>query len=283
MSDFKFTGSFAEVYDRYLVPMDFAPHGRRLAERVAALAPHRVLETGAGTGVVTRELARILPSGVTITATDVNEPMLAVARANIGDERIRWQPADALDLPFPDGEFDVVLCQFSVMFFPDKLKGFRETLRVLRPGGRFLVNVWDSFLPANADWALIIAAQIVGPAVGRDPLTMLAPPYHDDQQIRSDLLAAGFTGIELEKVSKPSRAASAHEAATIVCHGSMLRSAIEAHDPSRLGEITDRVTEALLSRFGPGPIEGTTRVVLVSAERPRRSGTQSSSNGRSVQ
>jgi predicted O-methyltransferase YrrM len=73
MSDFKFTGSFAEVYDRHLVPMDFAPHGRRLAERVAALAPRRVLETGAGTGVVTRELARILPSAVTITATDLNE------------------------------------------------------------------------------------------------------------------------------------------------------------------------------------------------------------------
>jgi len=83
-----------------------------------------VLETGAGTGVVTRELARILPSEVAITATDLNEPMLALARANINEERIRWKQADALDLPFPNCEFDVVVCQFSVMFFPDKLKGF---------------------------------------------------------------------------------------------------------------------------------------------------------------
>jgi SAM-dependent methyltransferase len=196
--------------------------------------------------------------------------VLAVARANICDERIHGQRADALDLPFPNGAFDVVVCQFSVMFFPDKLKGLQETFPVLRPGGRFLFNVWDSFLPANADWALIIVAQIVGTATGRDPLTLLALPYHNDQQIRSDLVAAGFTEIELERVSEPSRVDSAREAATIVCHGSMLRSAIEAHDPSRLGEITDRVAEALLSRFGPGPVEGTTRAVLVTAKRPRR-------------
>jgi hypothetical protein len=97
---------------------------------------------------------------------------------------------------------------------------------------------------------------------------MLAPLYHDDQQIRSDLQAAGFAEIELERVSEPSRAASAREASTIVCHGSMLRSAIEAHDPSRLEEITDKVAEALLSRFGPGPIAGNTRAVLVTAQRP---------------
>jgi hypothetical protein len=83
-------------------------------------------------------------------------------------------------------------------------------------------------------------------------------------------MAAGFIEVELERVSEPSRAASAREAATIVCHGSMLRSAIEAHDPNRLGEITDRVAGTLLSRFGPGPVEGTTRAVLVTAERPRR-------------
>ena len=135
MSDFAFTGSFAEVYDRYLVPMDFAPYARRLAERVSALAPRRVLETAAGTGVVTRELVRILPSGVIVTATDLNGPMIALAQANTHSERVRWQSADALDLPFADGEFDVVLCQFGVMFFADKQRGFREAFRVLRHDG----------------------------------------------------------------------------------------------------------------------------------------------------
>ena len=133
-----FTASFAEVYDRYLVPMDFAPHAARLSERVSAIAPQSVLETAAGTGVVTRELARILPGDVGITATDLNEPMIALAQTNLHSEHILWRQADALDLPFGDAEFDVVVCQFGVMFFPDKQQGFREALRVLRPGGHFL-------------------------------------------------------------------------------------------------------------------------------------------------
>jgi SAM-dependent methyltransferase len=267
MSDFAFTGSYAEVYDRYLVPMDFAPHARLLAERVSALAPRRVLETAAGTGIVTRELARTLPSEVTITATDLNEPMIALAQANIRSERVRWQPADALDLPFADGEFDVVLCQFGVMFFPDKQCGFREAFRVLRPSGYFLFNLWDRF-EANANSPLRIAARVVGSIIGRDPVSLLSPPYYDDPIIKADLVAAGFANIRVERVTEPSRAASAQAAATIVCRGSMLHTAIEGYDPSRIAEITEKVSEALLSRFGAGPVEGVTQAVLVTAERP---------------
>lgn len=262
-----FTGSFAEVYDRYLVPMDFAPHGQRIAERVRAVSPRSVLETAAGTGVVTRELARILPPEVGITSTDLNPPMIALAQSNLGSERIRWQQADALDLPFPDGEFDVVVCQFGVMFFPDKRKGFREALRVLRPGGRFLFNLWDRF-EANTSSPLRIAARVVGSIIGRDPVSLMSPPYYDDSTIQSDLTAAGFINLRVERVTEPSRAASAGDAAKIVCHGSMLRTAIDAYDPSRLDEITEQVTQALLSRFGMGPVEGATQAVLVSAERP---------------
>jgi SAM-dependent methyltransferase len=264
---FTFSGSFAEVYDRYLVPMDFAPHGRRLAERVAALAPRSVLETAAGIGVVTRELARALPPEVSITATDLNQPMIAFAQSNIGSERIRWRQADALDLPFADTEFDVVACQFGVMFFPDKREGFREALRVLRPGGCFLFNLWDRF-EANLRSPLRIAGRVVGSIVGRDPVSLMSPPYYDDPVIQSDLAAAGFVEIELTRVVEPSRAASARDAATITCHGSMLRAAIEAYDPSRLEEITDRVAEKLLSEFGTGAVEGATQALLVTAVRP---------------
>ena len=262
-----FTASFAEVYDRYLVPMDFAPHAVRLSERVSVTAPRSVLETAAGTGVVTRALARILPSEVSITATDLNEPMVALAQSSLGSERILWRQADALDLPFGDAEFDVVVCQFGVMFFPDKQQGFREALRVLRPGGHFVFNVWDSF-EANSKSPLRIAARIVGTILNRDPVSLLAPPYHNQAVIRSDLRSAGFVHIGVEMVSAPSRAASAREAATVVCHGSRLRTHIDASDPTRLEEITDAVTEALRSRFGAGPVEGATQALMLTAQRP---------------
>jgi ubiquinone/menaquinone biosynthesis C-methylase UbiE len=181
-----FTDSFAEVYDRYLVPMDFAPHGRRIADRVRAVVLRSVLETAAGTGVVTRELARVLSAEASITATDLNQPMIALAQSNLGSERIRWQQADALDLPFADSEFDVVVCQFGVMFFPDKRKGFREALRVLRAGGCFLFNLWDRF-EANGNSPLRIAARVVGGIIGCDPVSLLSPPYYDDPIIQSDL------------------------------------------------------------------------------------------------
>ena len=236
---------------------------------MVAKAPRSVLETAAGTGVVTRELARILPGNTRITATDLNEPMIALAQSKLGSERILWRQADALDLPFGDAEFDIVACQFGVMFFPDKQQGFQEALRVLRPGGHFLFNVWDwDSFEANSKSPLRIAARIVGTILDRDPVSLLAPPYHNQAIIRSDLEAAGFVHVAVETVSVPSRAASAREAATIVCHGSRLRTHIDASDPTRLEEITNAVTEALRSRFGAGPVEGATQALLVTAQRP---------------
>lgn len=131
-SDAVFSGSIAELYDTHLVPLIFEPYAAELASRVAALQPSRVLETAAGTGVVTRALARILPSTVALVATDLNQPMLDRAEA-VGTQRpVRWQQADAAQLPFDDASFDVVVCQFGVMFFPDKVRAYSEARRVLR-------------------------------------------------------------------------------------------------------------------------------------------------------
>jgi hypothetical protein len=153
------------------------------------------------------------------------------------------------------------------MFFPDKREGFREALRVLRPGGRFLFNLWDRF-EANLRSPLRIAARVVGSIVGRDPVSLMSPPYYDDPVIQSDLAAAGFVDVQIERVIQPSCAASPRDAATITCHGSMLRAAIETYDASRFEEITDRVAEKLLSEFGTGAVEGATQALLVTAQRP---------------
>ena len=142
-TDKLFAGSIPEIYDRFLVPLIFEPYAVDLAGRVAALAPRDVLETAAGTGVLTRALARSFRAG----AHRRHRSQPADARpgrgAAAGTTRIEWKQADALALPFDDASFDVVACQFGVMFFPDKVQGYKEARRVLRPGGRFLFNVWD--------------------------------------------------------------------------------------------------------------------------------------------
>ena len=262
-----FTGSFPEYYDRYLVPMQFAPYARILADRAKALSPSRVLETAAGTGIVTQELVRMLPAGVTITATDLNQPMIDHARTKPGLVQVDWRQSDAMNLPFPDQTFDLIVCQFGVMFFSDKRIAFRNASRVLRPGGHFLFGVWDDYqVMSNAPIA--IAAGVVGPMLGREPLSLLSPPYHDEDTIRADLAATGFGMVQVERISQPARAASAREAAVITVQGSMIRTAIEAACPGRLKEATDAVERALSARFGSGAVEGTTNTLIVTAENP---------------
>src|SRR4051794_3991631 len=142
-TDRLFEGSIPETYDRYLGPLLFEPYARDLAARLAAFAPARVLETAAGTGVATRALARALPAGTTIVATDLNRPMLDLAAARLETAEVTWQQADALALPFGDGALDDVACQFGAMFFPDRAAAYREVRRVFHPGSYFVLSVWD--------------------------------------------------------------------------------------------------------------------------------------------
>src|ERR1700681_2898145 len=142
--DTVFSRSIPSLYDRYLGPLMFETYAQDLADRVSALNAERVLETAAGTGIVTRALDRSLSPGVSIVATDLNQPMLDHAAERISSSRVSWRKVDAQALPFPDGAFDAVVCQFGVMFFPDKRKSYSEVLRVLAPGGRYLFSVWDS-------------------------------------------------------------------------------------------------------------------------------------------
>ena len=126
-----------EAYDRWLVPAVFHPFAVDFARRAARHAPRRVLEIAAGTGVLTRELVTVIPAAE-VTATDLNAAM-----ADLGSRRVpgaAWQQADALRLPFGDDQFDLVACQFGVMFFPDKPAAFREARRVLAPGGGLLFS-----------------------------------------------------------------------------------------------------------------------------------------------
>src|SRR5438874_12739240 len=154
MSDMNrsFAGSMPEFYDRILVPVMFGPFALDLAERLRGITTGQVLELAAGTGVVTRALARLLPAEASITATDLNPAMLDRAKSHRGLDRVQWQVADALALPFADRQFDCVVCQFGVMFFPDKRAAFREARRVLRPGGEFCSACGETVRVAPSIW-----------------------------------------------------------------------------------------------------------------------------------
>jgi ubiquinone/menaquinone biosynthesis C-methylase UbiE len=266
-SDRVFAGSIPEVYDRYLVPLLFETCAEDLAQRVAGHAPARVLETAAGTGALTRALARRLPPETTLVATDLNQPMLDYAATRQApDRRIVWQQADALALPFEDRYFDAVVCQFGAMFFPDRVAGYREARRVLRPGGRFLFNVWDR-IEENA-FAHVVTEALSSLYPKDPPLFLARTPHghHDTGPIRAELASAGFADVAVETFVRTSRGRSAREVAVAYCQGTPLRNEIEARSPGKLepatehaGKLepaTEHAAKALTARFGDGPIEG---------------------------
>jgi SAM-dependent methyltransferase len=224
------------------------------------------LEIAAGTGVLTRHLANTLVPATSIIATDLNQAMLDQATAVGTARRVEWRQADATQLPFPDASFDVVVCQFGVMFFPDKPQAFSEVRRVLRPGGVFLFNVWDSIDQNELAAVVTSALEKIFPA---DPPRFMArtpPGYYDPDLIARHLADGGFPHPPtVTTLAATSRAASPNIAAIAYCQATPLRSEIEARDPARLGEATDAARAAIANRFGHGVVESRVQahVVLV--------------------
>jgi len=266
-TDKVFTGSIPELYDTYLVPLIFEPYAVDLVNRLASRSPTRVLEIAAGSGVVTRTLASVLPDSVSIVATDLNQPMLDQA-STLGTERpVEWRQADAVQLPFQDGMFDAVVCQFGVMFFPGKSKAFAEAHRVLSPGGAFIFNVWDRIKENEFADTVTKALESLFPT---DPPRFLARTphgYYDCPTIERDLAMGGFTtSPQITTVAARSRAKSSRVPAIAYCQGTPLRNEIEARDVSRLGEATDIAAEAIAQRFGPGAVDGKMQAHIVIVE-----------------
>jgi SAM-dependent methyltransferase len=256
------------MYETHLVPLIFSPYAADLKERVGSMSASRILEVAAGTGVVTRALAAVAREGVSIVATDLNQAMLDEAAA-VGTARpVQWQLADAMALPFPDAHFDAVVCQFGVMFFPDKSKAFSEARRVLKPGGVFIFNVWDRISENEFADTVTAALEAVFP---EDPPRFLARTphgYHDRSTIERDLANGGFTqSPRIATLAARSRAASAGVPAIAYCQGTPLRNEIEARDASRLAEATDVAAAALAQRFGMHSVDGKIQAHVVTVEK----------------
>jgi ubiquinone/menaquinone biosynthesis C-methylase UbiE len=262
-----FVGNIPELYDRALGPVIFADFAEEMACRAAASAPQRVLETCAGTGIVTRRLRDRLPAGSKLTVTDLNPPMLEVARAKFtAGEAVEFQPADATALPFPDRSFDAVVCQFGVMFFPDKAKSYAEAYRVLKPGGHYLFSVWDShrFNPFAR-----LGHGLVTQLFPADPPQFYQVPfgYHRLDPIKEAVTDAGFTNLKIAVLRRdqsiPDVAAFAHG----FVHGNPLADQVRARGGDPAG-VVSALTETYRREFGPDPGRMPLQAILFEASRP---------------
>jgi ubiquinone/menaquinone biosynthesis C-methylase UbiE len=266
-TDKVFTDSISKLYETHLVPLIFEPYAADLVNRLASRSLSRVLEIAAGTGVVTRALASVLPESVSIVATDLNPSMLEEAAA-LGTRRpVEWRQADAMRLPFGDGTVDAVVCQFGAMFFPEKAEAFSEARRVLRAGGLFIFNVWDRIEENEFADTVSTALETLFP--GDPPRFLARTPhgYHNRSTIARDLAAGGFTALpRFTTVAARSRAKSSRVPAIAYCQGTPLRNEIEARDASRLGEATDLAAEAIARRFGRGAVDGKIQAHIVTIE-----------------
>jgi SAM-dependent methyltransferase len=242
-TDSIFAGSIPGIYDRCLGPLLFRPFAIEVAHRVRDWQPARLLETAAGTGILTAALQRALPQSE-IVATDLNPAMLDVAAQRVAPGKVTFQPADAQALPFEDSSFDLVVCQFGAMFFPDKVKGGAEARRVLRDGGRYLAIIWDR-LERNPVSHTI--SEVLEEEFPEDPprfLERMPFGYADLPRIEEDLHSAGFGHVEIETVELSSRV-SASDAAMGMCQGSPLRAELEALGSDAIDRATIAVAHAL--------------------------------------
>jgi ubiquinone/menaquinone biosynthesis C-methylase UbiE len=266
-TDKVFAGSIPENYDRYIVPLIFESYAQDLAQRIAALSPNSVLETAAGSGVVTRALAPRLSPDARYVVTDLNQPMLDYAtNRQAADNRITWRKADALALPFEDAAFDLVCCQFGAMFFPNRQSGYREARRVLKPGGHFLFNVWDRIEENVFANDVTNALAELFPS---DPPRFLARTphgYYDTALIRHELEQAGFSKVLIETRADQSRASSPRDPAVAYCQGTPLRNEIEARAAGRLDAATDHAAARIASKHGSGAVAAKIQAHVIVAE-----------------
>ena len=258
--------SVFDVYDELLVPLCFQGYADDLTTRLRDVRDGDVLVVACGTGVDTRVLADALPSSVAITATDLVPGMVTRAERRGTSRAVTWDVADALKLPYDDASFDVVVCQFGAMFFPAKVDAFAEAARVLRPGGRFELAVWDR-IESNEFGATV--AGTMPQVFPDDPppfLERMPYSYHDADAIVVDLVAGGFAApAAIERVGHRARAATPEAVATAFCGGTPLRDQLQAGGPDRLGRAIEGAARALADRFGRADLTGATAALVATA------------------
>jgi SAM-dependent methyltransferase len=250
-----FADSVPRSYQRYLVPVLFQPFAAAMAERVLAETQGHVLETACGTGVVSRRLRAMLPSARSLTSTDVSAAMLEAANeCSQGLQGIEWMQADACELPFENGRFGAVVCQFGLAFVPDPGQALKEAFRVLSPGGRLYFSLWQP-PGVNAHSRLFdeVCDRFAGDAVAaedRDRPYALSNP----SLLHELLMGAGFEHACIEALTLRGTSPSAYELAMGAITGTpRARQLARAKVP--LDKVVDSLAHALAMEGGDSPCE----------------------------
>jgi ubiquinone/menaquinone biosynthesis C-methylase UbiE len=262
-----FVGSIPENYDRYLGPVLFEPYARDLTARLNVPEDGLLLEIACGTGIVTRRLRDSLPPTVKIVATDLNEAMMNYARRKFHpDENIEWKQADATELTFDDVTFDAVVCQFGLMFVPDKAKAAEQAFRVLKPGAEFIFSVWDAI---ELNDLAHTAHTTVAKYFENEPPDFYQVPFsfHDPEAIETLLRSAGFNEIQVTPVGFPSKASSAREVSRGLVHGNPIIAALRERCEARIPEIEAEVASVVAAKYGDNPVRAKMRALVCSAVR----------------
>lgn len=270
-----FIGSVPEKYDRYMGPIFFKPYAEDIVRRLPLSEGMRVLEIACGTGIVTQQIHASLPKGANLIATDLNEAMIERARSKFNpEENIQWKQADATTLPFPDACFNAVVCQFGLMFFPDKQAAVREVYRVLVPGGKFVFNVWDSL---ERNELSLITHQVITSFYKENPPNFYQVPFgfYDSDLIRTLLEKCDFSEVQSEVVTKISAVSSAKDAATALVEGTPMIGQIVERNPHDIPIILDAVTRAISSHFGDNEVVSRMQALVWAAIKPFNSSAQS--------
>jgi SAM-dependent methyltransferase len=255
--------SAAEIYEEFFLPALFAEWGPRVVAAAAVGSGDRVLDVACGTGVAARTAAGEVGPDGGVAGLDPNGGMLAVAR-RLAPE-VDWHRGVAEAIPFDDGTFDAVTCQFGLMFFDDRVKSLSEMARVLRPGGRLAVAVWDR-LDNTPGYAAMTA--LLDRLFGNDTGDALRAPYclGDTNELRSLFDAAGIDGAVVSTHAGTARFPSIQSWVHTDVKGWTLADAIDDEQYARLAQEASREMQRFTG--GDGTVTFAAPAHIVTATMP---------------
>lgn len=262
-----FDSSVAQNYDDLLGDFMFEPFALDLLEKTNVAAMQNVLELACGTGRVTKHLSHYLPGRSKLTATDINSGMVAVAKKRVENSAIRWETADISKLPYQDNAFDLIVCQFGLMFVPDKLTALKEIYRVLQPGGKLIFSTWA---PIAINRAWLINNRVVNSFLGNKPTLIFeqGPFCMDQHQPVIDFLEeAGFNQNRVTLIEKVSEIESASVAAQGFILGLPTLNLINERIPDLLFSVVEKLESELAAELGNHPLKTVFRALLFEASK----------------